>query len=309
MRPALALQSRNTFFGPSNAPPSASRSNVNTDNSALCKPLSLGDDRKSGYRNWHLWNNGDREMSASNATAWAQLGALQTLARCTSLQSMRRPLGELTDALELTGYKFCIATPEPDGYRIRAVIAGGALDAAPESFLDAKIGPNDPILWESYRSISPVSWTPYFSDAHLMEASGVNQLADKGVTCGASIPILSQANTCRATLCVSGGSQEDPGCLDLRLPAFWPLLRLAGLALVEAGMAEAAERSQSDLTRSEVAVLSALSTGKRIKDVADEMGKSERTIRNQLDSARLRIGAATTIEAVVRWQRSSLMPI
>ena len=254
-------------------------------------------------------SNGDGKKPDSNRAAWAQLGALQTLARCTSLQSMRKPLGELTAALELGGYKFCIATPEPDGYRIRAVIAGGALDTAPEGFLGAKIGPNDPILWESYRSIAPVSWTPYFADTLLMAASGVNQLAEKDVTCGASIPILSQANTCRATLCVSGRPHEEPECLDLRLPAFWPLLRLAGLALFEAGMAEATERAQSDLTPSEVAVLSALSDGKRIKDVAYEMGKSERTIRNQLDSARLRIGASTTIEAVVRWQRSNLMPI
>ncbi|MEM7211437.1 MAG: hypothetical protein AAF479_05985, partial [Pseudomonadota bacterium] len=81
------------------------------------------------------------------------------------------------------------------------MIAGGDLDTAPECFLGVKIGPNDPILWESYRSTTPVSWTPYFSDAHLMELSGVNQLADRGVTSGASIPILSQANTCRATLC------------------------------------------------------------------------------------------------------------
>lgn len=248
-------------------------------------------------------------MSNPEASVWAQLGALQTLARTTELRAMRKPLGDLTAALGLGGYKFCIATPEPEGYRIRAVIAGGDLDAAPESFLGNIIGPNDPILWESYRTITPVSWTPYFSDAHLMQASGVNRLAERGVTCGASIPILSQTNTCRATLCVSGALNEPPEGLDLRLPAFWPLLRLAGLALFEAGTAEATRRAKNDLTQSEIAVLAALSGGKRIKDVAEQMGKSERTIRNQLETARMRIGAATTIEAVVLWQRRHLMPI
>ena len=247
--------------------------------------------------------------STLEASARAQLDALQTLARTTDLRAMRKPLGNLTTALGLGGYKFCIATPEPDGYRIRAVIAGGDLDAAPESFLGNIIGPQDPILWESYRAITPVSWTPYFADEDLMHASGVHHLAGKGVSCGASIPILSQANTCRATLCVSGRPSEAPEGLDMRLPAFWPLLRLAGLALFEAGMAEATQRAKSDLTQSEIAVLSALSDGKRIRDVAEELGKSERTIRNQLDSARMRIGASTTIEAVALWQRRDLMPI
>ncbi|MGD1923045.1 MAG: hypothetical protein ACFB03_02480 [Paracoccaceae bacterium] len=246
-------------------------------------------------------------MTEAGFTGWAELDALQALARGAQLALMRKPLEDLTCALNLGGYKFCIATPEPDGYRILAVIAGGDLNAAPEGFLDTKIGPGDPILWESYRSTTPVSWTPYFADAHLMDLSGVNSLAERGVTSGASIPILSRHQTCRASLCVSGANAEAPGSLDLRLPAFWPLLRLAGLALFEAGIAEAAQRNGGTLTPSEIVVLAALSEGLRIKEVALKLGKSERTIRNQLESARLRIGAATTIEAVVRWKQSSTL--
>lgn len=234
----------------------------------------------------------------------AMLHALQALARATSLDMMRRPLADLTGALNLGGYKFCIAATEPMGYRIVAVIAGGDLDEAPEAFLGSRIEPSDAILWESYRSAAPVSWTPYFSDPRLMRVSGVCRLADRGVTSGASIPILSHHGRCRATLCVSGMRQEPPASLDLRLPSFWPLLRLAGLALVEAGLTEADERRRLLLTPSETAVLSALSEGLRVKEVAEKLGKSERTIRNQLESARLRIGASTTIEAVVRWQRT-----
>ena len=235
---------------------------------------------------------------------WTELDALQALARGANLGLMRAPLSALTDALGLGGYKFCVAAPEPDGYRVIAVIAGGDLETSSSTFLDAHIGPGDPILWESYRSVSPVSWTPYFTDKHLMEASGVNLLAERGVTSGASIPILSQNKTCRASLCVSGAQQEPPDSLDLRLPAFWPMLKLAGLTLFEVGMAEAAGRKRNTLTQSETAVISALAEGLRIKEIAEKLGKSERTIRNQLESARERIGAATTIEAVVRWQRS-----
>lgn len=235
---------------------------------------------------------------------FAKLDALQALARAANLGMMRRPLADLTDALDLGGYKFCIAVTEPLGYRIVAVIAGGDLDEAPEAFLGSRIEPSDAVLWESYRSTAPVSWTPYFSDPALMDASGVGHLAARGVTSGASIPILSHHSAWRATLCVSGMREEAPAALDLRLPAFWPLLRLAGLALVEAGMAEAAERKQRMLTPSEMAVLAALSDGLRVREVAEKLGKSERTIRNQLESARLRIGAATTIEAVARWQRT-----
>lgn len=246
----------------------------------------------------------DRMTDEQTPTGWPELESLQALARGASLELMRSPLSTLNKVLGLGGYKFCIATPEPGGFRVIAVIAGGDLNAAPSTFLDSMIGPNDPILWESYRSSAPVSWTPYFTNTHLMDVSGVSKLAERGVTSGASIPILSQNNTCRASLCVSGADQEPPGSLDLRLPAFWPILKLAGLAMFEAGMAEAAERKRTKLTQSEVAVLSALADGLRIKEIALKLGKSERTIRNQLDSARDRIGAATTVEAVVLWQRS-----
>lgn len=130
------------------------------------------------------------------------------------------------------------------------MIADGDLDVAPERFLDARIDPNDPILWESYRSTTPVRWTPYFADAHLMDVSGINQLASRGVTSGASIPVLSQNQTCWASLCVSGGRAEASEALDLRLPAFWPLLLLAGLALFEVGVAEASERERRAMTPS-----------------------------------------------------------
>lgn len=56
----------------------------------------------------------------------------------------------------------------------------GDVDEAPEGFLDTKIGSNDPILWESYRSTTPVSWAPYFADPHLMGLSGVRRLAERG---------------------------------------------------------------------------------------------------------------------------------
>ena len=245
-----------------------------------------------------------RNMTDTAATGWAELNALQAMARGANLEFVRGPLSDLVRALGLGGYKFCVASPEPDGYRILAVIAGGDLAASPEEFLDAKIGAGDPILWESYRSVGPVSWTPYFADARLMELSGVGALAERGVTSGASIPILSRNQSCRATICVSGALRETPASLDLRLPAFWPLLRLAGLALFEVGIAEAAARRGDALTPSEIAVLSALSEGLRVTEVAVKFGKSERTIRNQLESARRRIGAATTIEAVARWNRA-----
>lgn len=244
-------------------------------------------------------------MAETKSVGLTELHALQTLARSASLELMHQPLTELIRALNLGGYKFCVAVPEADGYRIIAVIAGGDLQTSPNGFLDTKIGPGDPILWESYRSSTPVSWTPYFSNSYLLKFSGVNQLAKRGVTSGASISILSRNQTCRASLCVSGAKSEPPMELDHRLPAFWPLLRLAGLALFETGVAEAAERERSGLTQSEIAVLSSLADGLRIKQIAEKLGKSERTIRNQLESARTRLDASTTIEAVVRWKRTS----
>ena len=244
-------------------------------------------------------------MEPSKPIGWEHIDALQSLARCADLEMLRGPLGALTESLGLGGYKFCIAAPETERFRIIAVIAGGDLDAAPEGFLFSTIGPDDPILWESYRSVTPVSWTPYFADARRMEASGVSALASRGVTAGASIPILSRSRNCRASLCVSGAAGEAPTSLDLRLPDFWPLLRLAGLALLEVGVAEAERREKTPFSDSELAALTALSKGLTVKETARELGKSERTIRNQLDSARARIGANTTIEAIAKWLQGS----
>lgn len=240
-------------------------------------------------------------MPPGSTMEWERLDALQTLARGADLEMLRDPLAALIGSLNLGGYKFCIAMPAAGAYRIIAVIAGGDLGGAPEHFLDSTIGPGDPILWESYRSVSPVSWTPYFTDARRMELSGVSRLAARGVTSGASIPIVSRQRDCRASLCVSGARGETPAGLDLRLPEFWPLLRLAGLALLDVGLAEAQLRATSPLTESEIAVLKALSQGLTVKETAHQLGKSERTVRNQLDSARSRIGAKTTIEAIAKW--------
>ncbi len=243
----------------------------------------------------------DGLMGPSKPLGWEHIDALQSLARCADLEMLREPLGALTKSLGLGGYKFCIAAPESHVFRIIAVIAGGNLDTAPDGFLLTTIGPDDPILWESYRSTMPISWTPYFADARRMKSSGVNDLASRGVTAGASIPILSRSRNCRASLCVSGALGEPPTSLDLRLPDFWPLLRLAGLALLEVGVAEAERREKTPFTESEVAALTALSKGLTIKQTALELGKSERTVRNQLESARARIGANTTIEAIAKW--------
>lgn len=232
---------------------------------------------------------------------WEELDALQSLGRCADLAMLREPMEALVKRLGLSGYKFCIAAPEAKGFRIVAVIAGGALEVAPEQFMFSTIGPGDPILWESYRSVTPVSWTPYFADARRMKASGVAGLAARGVTSGASIPILSRSRNCRASLCVSGAEGEESTSLDLRLPDFWPLVRLAGLALLEVGVVEAERHRRTPFSDSEIAALTALSKGMTIKEAARELGKSERTLRNQLDSARARVGAATTIETIAKW--------
>lgn len=250
--------------------------------------------------------DGPNAMEPDDTGEWKRLDALNALARGAELAMLRDPLFDLIRSLNLSGYKFCVALPEEVEFRIIAVIAGGALDAAPDDFLFSTIGPGDPILWESYRTVTPVSWTPYFTDARRMELSGVSRLASRGVTSGASIPIISRQRSCRASLCVSGAPGEAPTALDLRLPEFWPMLRLAGLTLLEVGVAEAERRAQTPLTESEVAALKALSQGLTVKETARELGKSERTIRNQLESARMRIGARTTIEAIAKWvQRSS----
>lgn len=75
-------------------------------------------------------------------------------------------------------------------------------------------------------------------------------------------------------------------------------------ALFEAGLTEAAERKRHLLSHSEEAVLSGWADGLQMKEIASSLGKSEDMIRNQLESARERLGDARTSQAVMLWQKT-----
>ncbi|MEL6766289.1 MAG: helix-turn-helix transcriptional regulator [Pseudomonadota bacterium] len=210
------------------------------------------------------------------------------------------------------GFKFCIATGRGRGLLVLSVMAGGDLAAAegtlPGRWLE---DPEDP-LFRAYRSPDPVLWSGYLrrrrpapapapAPAPTSAGIAIGEMAALGPTCGASLPIVSRAGRKRASLCISGEAGEAPEAFDRRFPEIFPTLRLAALTLLNFALERAERQARRDLTHSEVAVIERLADGLRPQRIAAELGKSETTIRNQVASIRVKLGARSALEAVAIW--------
>ena len=79
-----------------------------------------------------------------------------------------------------------------------------------------------------------------------------------------------------------------------------PLSQLVGngTLLKDMMLQEVIDSRVSRLTPSEIAVMNALAKGMRPQQIAEELGKSEKTIRNQITSAKARLGARTRDQAL-----------
>ena len=91
-------------------------------------------------------------------------------------------------------------------------------------------------------------------------------------------------------------SDEEAAALDGICDRHHALLRLAGTAF--AAKLAGFGRKAPLLTDAERDVLERLACGERPDEIASALGKSVRTVRHQIESARQRLGASTTVSAV-----------
>lgn len=126
-------------------------------------------------------------------------------------------------------------------------------------------------------------------------------LLREGVRFGASAPVHPQFGEPIGSLCVFGENADTAtfeslvsnGQIDLQLLAQFLFLHLRTISSFG---------SPASLSNSEHIVFEHLATGMRPREIAEKLGKSEKTIQNQIDSARGRLGAKTTTEAVILWK-------
>lgn len=222
------------------------------------------------------------------------------LSAAATLEDLTRAADTLMSELELGGYKFCVASARASRLIVLAVISGGDLAVA-EAVLSGKLlsDPEDPLA-RTYWTQQPVLWSAHLSEAGPRTESR-SQLEALGVSCGASIPVISRSGQKRASLCVSGAPDEAPEAFDERFPQMAQTLRLSGLIMFEFGLELARQRAAVALSPSEAHVLELLAAGYRPREIAEAMSKSESTVRNQIASARERLGADSALQAVAIW--------
>lgn len=99
-------------------------------------------------------------------------------------------------------------------------------------------------------------------------------------------------------------------CLDARRPCadiqHAILVVLSGGSLFTAEQFAASQLAEP-LTRREIEVLELAAWGLALKEIAEELGTSPGTVRNQLAATRAKLGVRTTVEAVTRAQRRCLV--
>ena len=117
--------------------------------SDACVSIDLSEKNRISA-NWPIVEVGiERRRLSDGSIRVEPYTSTAVMPRSADLEMLREPLEALAGVLDLGGYKFCVAYPEVGGFQIRAVIAGGDLDASPEEFLYPVKGPRDAILWES----------------------------------------------------------------------------------------------------------------------------------------------------------------
>lgn len=240
------------------------------------------------------------------------------LSAATTLEDLRVAADRLMAELRLGGYKFCVASVKASRLTVLAVISGGDLAVAetvlagehladPEEPLARTYWTQQNVLWSEYLTERPARPAPR-QTAHPDLGAGSDprsgprcRLEALGVTCGASIPVISRSGRKRASLCVSGAKEERAAAFDQRFPQLAPALRISGLAMFEFGLEVARQRAAQRLTPSEADVLELLAAGHRPREIATALSKSENTVRNQIAAARDKLGAESALQAVAMW--------
>lgn len=239
---------------------------------------------------------------------------LRRIAESKRLSQAGRPLRALFDGLGLTGFAFGALYREDDRLVLAPVLASGALEPVAAAYVAQNLAAGDPIAQRAYRERDAVLWTPFFADPRNRgederRRDVVELLLAHGVGCGASLCVAVPGSVYRGLLSVSGPRDASPEQFDRLFAEIGWIARLAALMLADIGLGGAVAPGGRRVSHSETLVLSELAAGLRPAQIAQRLGKSERTVRNQIASAQQRLGARTRDHAVALALRFGLIHV
>lgn len=242
----------------------------------------------------------------------AILDSLYAIAERKDLSALSGPMDRLMASLGYGGYSFGLIWGEEHLIKGSAGLVGGNLGAVVPAYLDADMTARDPMAQSLLSTRDPVLWSPFLREASQPGYSGpmleISQLlSSNGISTGVTIPVDLAAVACRAALAVSAAPHMDMERFETQFRETGWVLRLTALSLGHTLGNGLIARVRTELSNSEQRVLKALSLGLRPREIAERMGKSEHTIRNQIVSAQQRLGASTKEQAIARALRFGLL--
>lgn len=231
------------------------------------------------------------------------LAVLRDIVESRRLSGCMERFAALLESLGYSGFVFGALYREGSALGYEPVAMRGALTPVTEVYMHEAMLADDPIAARAYTDTRPFTWAEYQRNPDSLEGGEgrrkvINNLLAHGVTCGASIPTASPGSMFHGVLSVSGPAGMTPEAFETQ---FWRtawLAQAAGKLLKDMMLQEVIDSRVSRLTPSEIAVMNALAKGMRPQQIAEELGKSEKTIRNQITSAKARLGARTRDQAL-----------
>lgn len=246
--------------------------------------------------------------------ALSRLEALSAVVRATEKDAAGASLGVLVRTLGYRGFALVILPNErivSSGWGL--VLGEGAVRAALEASLRANPGPGDPVVRRLATTGDGFTLERYLRRPVDPERGGtlsavIATFAAHGLCNVAMTPVAGPIGAAPCALALAGPNELDA---DAFAALFAETGWLAALAASAVLVRHHAPTPASDcrLTASETSVVLDLARGLRPREIAARLGKSERTVRNQVDSAKRRLGVETSAGLVAEALRLELIRI
>lgn len=202
-----------------------------------------------------------------------------------------------TQAIGFDGFKFCLMWKRDN--RIHSVNISAMGEVAAQFLRNTIILHHGScsLVENIYRAHEVVFWSDHLSkvDGHAIDFCSSN-LGDVSRFC-ASVPSRSGLNDVVTSLCVFSGSSNDKVCRESLLDNLHEITAASHI-LTSAYARRVELYNQQRLSPNELLVFQKMVQGETIKSVARSLGKSHKTIENQIASTKRKLKARNLAEIV-----------
>lgn len=246
--------------------------------------------------------------------ALTRLKALSDLAATPERDAAASAFGALIGALGYDSYALGLFLTEAGATTGGVLALGeGAMRAAAEAYLRDGLSTGDPIAQRLATAQQGFTLERYFAHPVDRDPGGtlaaiVANFRAHGLRNIAMTPIAGPLGAPHGALALAGPSDLAPDDFAALFRETGWLAALAA-ATITARLHGPASADAPTLTASERQVVGALAEGLRPGEIALRLGKSERTVRNQIDSAKRRLGTGTNAGLVAAAIRLGLIRI